>query len=165
MIWDIKPRFFQIFLHRSEFMGWCVIMDWFDAADTGARSAFLIEINKLSKNTFSVKLSSDRTTFRDWNLEDWTFQIKEHRIQHAIWCFARARNDRSVALKWNPNLIFSLRIRLKMIDPGFITCNYFFQTTWVTLIIFFYNLQCKSNQTLFLLVSEQMGHPACAHLT
>ena len=36
--------------------------------DTGARSAFLIEINKLSKNTFSVKLSNERTTFRDWNL-------------------------------------------------------------------------------------------------
>ena len=128
-------------------------MDKFDAADIGVRSAFLIEINKLSKNTFSVKLSSDRTTFRDWNLKDWTFPIKEYRIQHAIWCFATARNDRSVALRWNPNLIFSLRIGLKMIDPGFITCNYLFQTRWVTFIIFFYNLRCKSKPTLFLLVS------------
>jgi hypothetical protein len=29
-------------------------MEEFDAMDTGAWSAFLIEINKLSKNTFSV---------------------------------------------------------------------------------------------------------------
>ena len=36
--------------------------------DTGARFAFLIEINKLSKNAFSVKLSNERTTFRDWTL-------------------------------------------------------------------------------------------------
>ena len=63
-------------------------MEYFDAADTSARSAFLIEIKKLSKNIFSVKLSSDRNTFRDWNLKDWTFRIKEYRIQHAIWCFA-----------------------------------------------------------------------------
>ena len=56
--------------HILSDMGRCVIMDFFDAAVTGARSAFLIEINKLSKNTFSVKLSSDITTFRDWNLKD-----------------------------------------------------------------------------------------------
>ena len=51
-------------------------MELFDAVDTGARSAFLIEINKLSKNTFSIKLSSDRTTFRDRNLNDQTFRNK-----------------------------------------------------------------------------------------
>ena len=95
--------------------------------------------------TFSVKLSSDRTTFRDWNVKDWTFRIKEYRIQHAIWCFATARNDRSVALRWNPNLILSLKIRLKMIDPGFITCNYLFQTTWVTFIIF--SITCDASLT------------------
>ena len=32
-----------------------------------------------------------------------------------------------------------------MIDPGIITCNYLFQTKWVTFIIFFYNLRRKSN--------------------
>ena len=51
---------------------------------TLVRGLRLIEINKLSKNTFSVKLSSDRTTFRDWNVKDWTFRIKEYCIQQAI---------------------------------------------------------------------------------
>ena len=52
-----------------------------------------------------------------------------------------------------------------MIDPGFITYNYLFQKTKVTFIIFFYNLRYMSNLTLFLLVSEQMGHPAHADRT
>ena len=59
-------------------------MEYFDSTDTGARTAFLIEINKLSKNTFALKLSSDRTTFQDWNVKDWTFRVKQYCIQHAI---------------------------------------------------------------------------------
>ena len=55
------------------------------------------------------------------------------------------------ALRWNPNLIFSIRIGLKMIDPGFITCNYLFQTTWVTFI--------------GLIVSLKVGYLEFSHLT
>jgi hypothetical protein len=48
-----------------------------------------------------------------------------------------------------------------MIDPGFITCNYFFKTMWFTCIIFLF----ITNPTLFLLVSEQIVYPVRSDLT
>ena len=132
---------------------------------TSGRASFLIILFQFLQYYVFVVLSGDAFALFHWHFYCDSFTREEDCIQNLLCTQRTFGNYWAFAVFSGPDLIANLPDGLKIMDPGFITCDdigkLLFIIFWKHLKQFFGHF----NPLPLLLVSQQMWHPSSRNLS
>ena len=137
-------------------MSWGIVMKKTDMFKTSGRALFLIILFQFLQYYIFVALSGDAFALFHWHFYCNSFTREEDCIQNLLCTQRTFGNYRAFAVFSGPDLIANLSDGLKIMDPGFITCDnigkLLFVIFWKHLKQFFGHF----NPLPLLLVSQQI---------
>ena len=136
---------------------------------TSGRASFLIILFQFLQYYVFVVLSSDAFALFHWHFYCDSFTREEDCIQNLLCSTQRTfGNYWAFAVFSGPDLIANLSDVLKIMDPGFITCDDIGKLLFFFFLSYFGNIWSSFLATLtrcLLLVSQQMWHPSSRNLS
>ena len=132
---------------------------------TSGRASFLIILFQFLQYYIFVVLSGDTFALFHWHFYCDSFTREEDCIQNLLCTQRTFGNYWAFAVFSGPDLIANLSDGLKIMDPGFITCD---DIGKLLFVIFWKHLKQLSghfNPLPLLLISQQMWHPSSRNLS
>ena len=131
---------------------------------TSGRASFLIILFQFLQYYIFVVLSCDAFALFHPHIYCDSF-TREDCIQNLLGTQRTFGNYWAFAVFSGPDLIANLFDGLKIMDPGFITCDYIGKLLFVIFWKYLKQLFCHFNPLPLLLISQQMWHPSGRNLS
>ena len=132
---------------------------------TSGRASFLIILFQFLQYYVFVALSGDAFALFHWHFYCDSFTWEEDCIQNLLCTQRTFGNYWAFAVFSSPDLIVNLSDGLKIMDPGFITCDDIGKLLFVIFWKHLKQLFGHFNPLPLLLVSQQMWHPSSRNLS
>ena len=132
---------------------------------TSGRASFLIILFQFLQYYVFVVLSGDAFALLHWHFYCDSFTREEDCIQNLLCTKRTFGNYWAFAVFSGPDLIANLSDGLKIMDPGFITCDDIGKLLFVIFWKHLKQLFGHFNPLPLLLVSQQMWHPSSRNLS
>ena len=132
---------------------------------TSGRASFLIILFQFLHYYVFVVLSGDAFALFHWHFYCDSFTREEDCIQNLLCTQRMFGNYWAFAVFSGPDLIANLSDGLKIMDPGFITCDDIGKLLFCHILETFETALWPFNPLPLLLVSQQLWHPSSRNLS